>query len=156
MLGCIYSLRWVSNNLVTWEEVCTSIERAMSATYLSYWLLFAAALRSLAVVIGVFFPDVLKTKVFRSRPDYVNPLYGRTFAAWTFVTCMLCVLCAFNMQEPTLYLATLGSFSVALLHLGSEFVVFRTSDLKGSLSPLIVATVSIVWMVYGWGRYVSY
>lgn len=91
------------------------------------------------------------------RPDYVNPLLGRTFAAWTFVTCMLCVLTAVRMeQEPTLYLATLGSFGVAFLKFAAEFGIYKTVDMKGFMSPLIISSVSIVWMAAGWGTYTAY
>lgn len=128
----------------------------MSATWLSSWLIFAASLRVLSVFIGFMKPDLFKTKVFRLRPDYVNPLYGRTFATWTAVTCMLCVLCAFNMKEPTLYLATIGSFVAALLHFGTELLVYKTVDIKGAMSPFLIASISIVWMVWGWGKYSSY
>jgi hypothetical protein len=128
----------------------------MHQKYLSYWLFGAAVLRMLSVCIGVFSPATFKSTVYRRRPDYVNPLLGRTFAAWTFVTCMLCVLCGMRMEEPTLYLATLGSFCVAWLKFTSEFAVFKTVDAKGALSPFLISTISIVWMVAGWGTYTSY
>ena len=128
-----------------------------SIACLKTWLCAVAGLRMLSVVIGVWKPEVFKTKVYRCRPDYVNPLLGRTFAAWTFVTCMLCVLCAARMeQEPTLYLATLGSFTVAWVKFAAELVVFKTCDLKGAASPFIISTISIAWMALGWGSYASY
>lgn len=129
----------------------------MTLNALSYWLFFAAALRMLSVFIGVGKPDVFKTRVYRVRPDYVNPLLGRTFAAWTLVTCMLCVLCGLRMaEEPTLYLATLSSFVVALVKFAGELLVFKTVDVKGAMSPVVIATVSVVWMAAGWGTYSSY
>ena len=129
----------------------------MALNALSYWLFFAAALRMLSVVLGVASPDVFKTRVYRLRPDYVNPLLGRTFAAWTLVTCMLCVLCGLRMEEePTLYLATLGSFAVALVKFAAELLVFKTVDVKGATSPGVIATVSVVWMAAGWGTYSAY
>lgn len=128
----------------------------VESKWLSRWLIFAASLRVLSVFIGYMNPDVFKTKVFRRRPDLVNPLYGRTFATWTAVTCMLCVLCAFNMREPTLYLATMGSFAAALLHFGTELVIYKTVDVKGATSPFLVASISLVWMGLGWGTYTSY
>ena len=60
------------------------------------------------------------------------------------------------MEEPTLYLATLGSFAIAFLKFSGEFFIFKTVDLKGFLSPLIISSVSIVWMALGWGTYSSY
>jgi Erg28 like protein len=123
---------------------------------LKYWLLFAAALRMLSVGVALFKPDLLKSKVYRLRPDWVNPMGGRVFASWTLVTCMLCVLCAFRMQEPTLYLATLGSFIVAFINFAAEFLVFQTVDFKGFMSPFIVSSISITWLIAGWGTYSAY
>jgi Erg28 like protein len=124
---------------------------------LSYWLYAVAAMRMLSVAIGICKPDVFKTKVYRLRPDYVNSLFGRTFASWTFVTCMLCVSCGARMDsEPALYLATLGSFVVALTTFAAEIFVFRTVDFKGGASPLVVSSISIVWMAAGWGTYTGY
>jgi hypothetical protein len=114
--------------------------------YLSYWLLFAAALRMLSVGIGLMSPNTFKSKVYRLRPDLVNPLVGRTFASWTLVTCMLCVFCALHLEEPALYSATMASFAVAWLTFVAEFVVFKTVDIKGGLSPMVISTVSLVWM----------
>jgi hypothetical protein len=128
----------------------------MQPTALRVWLCAVAALRMLSVGIGVFAPELFKRKVYRLRPDYVNPLQGRTFACWTLVSCMLCVLCAFRMQEPTLYLATLGSFWVALIKFTAELHLFRTCDFKGALSPFVVSSVSIAWMTAGWGTLTSY
>lgn len=33
----------------------------------------------------------------------VNPLFGRLFAAWTTVTCMLCLICASNPTNRAIY-----------------------------------------------------
>lgn len=124
---------------------------------MSYWLYGVASLRMLSVFIGVFKPNVFKERVYRLRPDYVNPLLGRTFAAWTSITCMLCILCGVRMgKEPTLYLATLGSFTVAFVKFASEFAVFKTVDAKGVASPFIISTISMLWMAAGWGTYASY
>lgn len=128
----------------------------ISGKFLSAWLIGAASLRMLSVFIGIFKPSVFQEKVYRLRPDQVNPLQGRTFSAWTLVTCMLCVCTAVRMEEPTLYLATLGSFAIAFLKFSGEFFIFKTVDLKGFLSPLIISSVSIVWMALGWGTYSSY
>jgi hypothetical protein len=84
-------------------------------------------------------------------------LLGRTFSAWTLVTCMLCVCTAVRMEkEPTLYLATLASFGVAFVKFAAEFFVYKTVDMKGFLSPFVISSVSMVWMASGWGTYSSY
>lgn len=70
----------------------------------------------------------------------VSPLYGRTFAVWTSVTCCLCVITAFNLDDQPIFLATLLSFFAALLHFVTEVFVYKTMTFSNSLSPLIVSS----------------
>ena len=35
----------------------------------------------------------------------VTEVHGRTFGVWTLLTCTLCFLCAFNLENKPLYLA---------------------------------------------------
>lgn len=93
----------------------------------------------------------------------VNDLYGRLFATWTFLTCCLCLACARDITNPSIYGkpihayskaaakccpdltsftiagVTLLSFVVALLHFLSELLIFKTMSIKGAASPMIVA-----------------
>lgn len=52
--------------------------------------------------------------------------------------------------------ATLGSFLIALLHFLLELLVFKTVGLKTAIQPMIVATVSSLWMGAGWNYYTTY
>lgn len=119
-------------------------------TALKRWLLVVAALRMLAVFIGIFAPNKLKSTVFDRRPDLVSPLLGRLFAAWTIMTCALCVACSLDTNNETLYATTLFSFVVAWVFFVSEVFICKTVTLRGAMSPFIVATVSAVWLALGY------
>lgn len=114
-----------------------------------------AALRTLSVVIGIFNVDKFKTTLIDRHPELVTPLFGRLFAAWTSVTCALCLICAWNPTNRGVYTATWVSFLVALLFFLSELMVFRTVSLKAALSPMIVASVSALWMGLGFNYYTN-
>ena len=53
-------------------------------------------------------------------------VHGRTFGVWTLLSCTLCFLCAFNLDNRPLYMATFLSFVYALGHLAVECFVYHT------------------------------
>lgn len=125
-------------------------------SYLQGWLVFAAFLRVFSVGVGIFKPLIFQSKVYRRRPEQVTHLQGRTFAAWTLTSCMLCGLCAACMHEPTLYLATMGSFMIAWVKFVAELFIYKTVDVRGAASPFLISSASIIWMATGWGTYAEY
>jgi hypothetical protein len=116
---------------------------------ISMWLYSVAALRLLSVVIGVARVDAFRLMVYPLAPEEVTPLVGRVFATWTLTTCALCVCCARTGGDPqsSVFAATLFSFFTALAHYVSELVVFNTVTVRTAASPLVVASISIVWML---------
>mmetsp|Transcript_20335 Transcript_20335/g.36511 ORF Transcript_20335/g.36511 Transcript_20335/m.36511 type:complete len:129 (-) Transcript_20335:367-753(-) len=122
---------------------------------LSKWLLFVAGLRGISVIIGIFNPKKFKTTVIDKRPELVSDLFGRLFAAWTTISCALCVICANNINNKPVYGATLFSFIVALTFFVSERFIFKTVSSKGFMSPCIIASVSTIWMITQWKYYVG-
>lgn len=56
----------------------------------------------------------------------VSEVHGRTFGVWTLLTCTLCYLCAFNLDNKPLYTATFLSFIYAFGHFLSEYLVYQT------------------------------
>lgn len=56
----------------------------------------------------------------------VTEVHGRTFGVWTLLTCTLCYLCAFNLENKPLYLATFLSFVYALGHFLTEYLIYQT------------------------------
>eukprot|EP00877_Chromochloris_zofingiensis_P006908 jgi/Chrzof1/2470/Cz11g16270.t1 len=134
-----------------------SVRRAMSSTMLlQRWLVIVACLRLLSVYIGLFQPDKFRLALIDLQPELVNDLYGRLFATWTFLTCCLCLACARDITNPSIYGVTLLSFVVALLHFLSELLIFKTMSIKGAASPMIVAGLSTLWMGAGWNYYTVY
>ena len=115
--------------------------------YLGYWLLFVASLRALSVAIGYTSYTVFKEKIFDKKPMEVSPLYGRTFAIWTLLTCILTTITALNLDDKPLYIVTIVSFLLAGLHFLSEFFLYKTMGFVNLLSPGIVASVSFTWML---------
>uniref|UniRef100_A0A7R9V3N2 Uncharacterized protein n=1 Tax=Chlamydomonas euryale TaxID=1486919 RepID=A0A7R9V3N2_9CHLO len=108
-----------------------------------------------AVWIGYFSPKKFKVALFTRKPEVVTDAFGRLFGTWTVVTCMLCVVCANNISNGPIYAATLGSFGVAFTYMTLEMAVYKTIGLRGAMSPLIIAGVSIVWMGLGYSKYVK-
>lgn len=56
----------------------------------------------------------------------VTDVHGRTFGVWTLLTCTLCVLCAFNLDNKPIYLATFLSFVYAFGHFLTEYLIYHT------------------------------
>eukprot|EP01023_Acetabularia_acetabulum_P043799 TRINITY_DN4379_c0_g1_i1.p1 TRINITY_DN4379_c0_g1~~TRINITY_DN4379_c0_g1_i1.p1 ORF type:complete len:160 (-),score=14.66 TRINITY_DN4379_c0_g1_i1:195-617(-) len=123
---------------------------------LSGWLVIVAMLRLLSVYLGYFNYEYLQTRLFTLAGSQVTPLYGRTFATWTLVTCCLCLICACDNTNPAIYGATLFSFVAALIHFSTELILYKTMSIEGAMSPGIIAGVSVVWMTLGWNYYVGH
>lgn len=62
--------------------------------------------------------DVLTTCV-RKNGKPVTDLYGRTFATWTSVTCVLCIVCARNVSSPAIYGACEGNGRTNMCTIGT-------------------------------------
>lgn len=66
-------------------------------------------------------------------------VHARTFATWTMLTCVLCIVTAFNLKSAPIYFTTIFSFLLALAHIGTEALVFRTIGPKQLISPGLTA-----------------
>jgi len=126
-----------------------------SVVALRRYLVFVAGLRLMSVYIGMFHPHRLHTNLFDNAGGSVNDLFGRTFAMWTTLSCMLCLCCARNPCNKIVYGATLASFVIALLFFLGELCVFKTLGWRTALQPLVVALISAVWMSLGWNYYTT-
>ncbi|PKU76231.1 Ergosterol biosynthetic protein 28 [Dendrobium catenatum] len=72
-----------------------------------------------------FFFQSIKCLVLHAVTD----IHGRTFGVWTLLTCTLCLLCALNLENKPLYLATFLSFVYALGHFLTEYWIYHTMAL---------------------------
>jgi hypothetical protein len=123
---------------------------------LSRWLQFVAILRLISVILGYLHPTKLSQNLYSGTPEESTYLQTRTFATWTTTSCMLCLLCARNISNRGIYAATLGSFIIALAHFLLEFFVYESVTIRTVLQPLIIASISTLWMGTGWNYYTEY
>ena len=84
------------------------------------------------------------------------------FAVWNITSAMVRIYAAYHIYEEacvaadSAYVLCAGTFVVALVHFVSELLIFRTAKLSaGSVSPLIVASVSLWLMVSQYSFYIS-
>ncbi|KAH3665748.1 hypothetical protein OGAPHI_003936 [Ogataea philodendri] len=97
----------------------------------------------------------LTKRVYEANPNAVTPLSARTFGTWTLLAAIVRIYASYYISNPQLYDVCLYSYVLALLHFGSEWLLFKTAKFgKGLLGPLIVATTSITWMVSKRNEYV--
>ena len=52
--------------------------------------------------------------------------------------------------------ATFGSFLIALFHFSIEVFVYNTVSVRSAIQPMIIASISSLWMGAGWNYYTSY
>lgn len=80
----------------------------------------------------------------------MTPLHGRTFAIWTSLTCILCLLTVGDMSNRGVFLATFASFAVAAIHFATEWLIYRTMDFAGFIKPAPFAIGSMLLMLLAW------
>ena len=99
------------------------------------------------MIIGYFSADQFKERVFILQPNEITGVAARSFAVWTLLTCSCCIFAAFNLNNRPIYLLTLWSFIVALLYFILEFYLYKTVNFQGALSPFLIASFSIYFML---------
>ncbi|KAJ5727131.1 hypothetical protein N7493_004951 [Penicillium malachiteum] len=118
------------------------------------WLLFVSAvsaINSLQAYTSANYTSLLYTN--GSVP--CEPLSGRVFGTWTFLSAVIRMTAAYNITTPAVYDLAIWTYAIALTHFTGELIVGNAS-LKGRfLSPLIVASTSIAWMVMQRGEYLG-
>ena len=83
----------------------------------------------------------------KHRFSTVTDVHGRTFGVWTLLTCTLCFLCAFNLENKPLYIATFLSFIYAFGHFLSEYLIYQTMALTNLTTVGIFAGIWESWYV---------
>lgn len=118
---------------------------------LGWWLMLVGSLRLASVWFGFFNIWALRVAVFSQTE--MSEIHGRTFGVWTLLTCTLCFLCALNLDNKPLYIATFLSFIYALGHFLTEYLIYHTMAV-GNLSTVgFFAGTSIVWMLLQWNSH---
>ncbi|KAK9047574.1 hypothetical protein V6N11_053413 [Hibiscus sabdariffa] len=106
---------------------------------LGWWLMLVGSLRLLSVWFGFFDIWALRLAVFSNTT--MTEVHGRTFGVWTLLTCTLCFLCAFNLENKPLYLVTFLSFIYAFGHFLTEYLFYHTMALSNLTTVGIFAAV---------------
>ena len=89
------------------------------------------------------FYEVLMVFPFPFPPLVVTEVHGRTFGVWTLLTCTLCFLCAFNLENKPLYLATFLSFIYAFGHFLTEYLIYHTMAIANLTTVGIFAGMNV-------------
>lgn len=86
----------------------------------------------------------------------VTPLQARTFGVWTALSCVIRLYAAYHVHERAVYQLAMWTFGLAFAHFGSEWLWFGTARFgKGLAGPLVVSTVSGLWMWTQYGFYIG-
>lgn len=118
---------------------------------LGWWLLLVGSLRLASVWFG--FVDIWALRLAVFSQTTMTEVHGRTFGIWTLLTCTLCVLCAFNLENKPLYLATFLSFIYAFAHFLTEYLIYHTMAVGNLTTVGIFAGTSIIWMLLQWNAH---
>lgn len=87
------------------------------------------------------------SKLYTNGAIAVEPLSGRVFGTWTFLSAVIRMTAAYNINSPVAYDLALWTYGIALTHFVGE-LIFGNASLRGRfLSPLIVASSSLAWML---------
>lgn len=81
----------------------------------------------------------------------VTPLSARTFGTWTLLSSVVRCYAAYNLSNPIIYQLAMWSFAIALAHFSAECLVFGTTK-TGAISPLIVSSATLAWMLSAWDK----
>ncbi|KAL5463221.1 hypothetical protein EMCRGX_G032100 [Ephydatia muelleri] len=85
--------------------------------------------------------DHAKSTLYTLRPDEASPLLSRMFGTWTILAGTVRLVFALGPCNKSIWLVTLLSFVLALLHFTSELFIYKTATLSfATISPLLVSS----------------
>ncbi|TRM65035.1 Erg28 like protein-domain-containing protein [Schizophyllum amplum] len=124
--------------------------------YLPYWQLLVSVT---AIVNGIqnFFSFKAARKIYNNvaTNEPVTPLQARTFGIWTLTSGVVRAYCAYHIHEKIVYDMTLFTYLLAFAHFSLELLVFRSAKPNpGVMSPVVVSTSSLIWMLTQYDFYV--
>ncbi|KAI6116868.1 Erg28-like protein [Pisolithus croceorrhizus] len=86
----------------------------------------------------------------------VTALQARTFAAWTLTAAIVRGYAAYYIHDKRIYDMALFTYLIAFGHLSSEILIYQTAKFNSAaLIPVIVSTVSLIWMLRDYDFYVT-
>ncbi|KXN91730.1 Ergosterol biosynthetic protein 28 [Leucoagaricus sp. SymC.cos] len=98
----------------------------------------------------------LTRRIYDNVPSAsVTALQARTFAVWTLTSAVVRFYAAYHIHEKVIYDMALFTYLIAFGHFSTELFIFRTARINvGVLSPVIVSTTSLIWMLNQYDFYV--
>ncbi|VAI58259.1 unnamed protein product [Triticum turgidum subsp. durum] len=121
---------------------------------LGWWLVVVGAVCLVFAWSGFFDAWAVRSGTYSNT--HVTDVHARTVGVWTMLSCTLCFLCAFNLENKPLCAATFLSFVYAYGHFIVEYVLYRTIT-AASLGTLgFFAVPSIIWTVVRWRNTLGY
>lgn len=102
-------------------------------------------------------PDGVPARTIPSEhASPVTPLSARTFGTWTLLASLVRLYGAYHIHEPAVYELCIWTYVIAWGHFMSEWWVFGSARwTRGLAGPVVIANVSLVWMLMQWGWYVK-
>lgn len=87
----------------------------------------------------------------------VTGLSSRLFGTWTLVSGVVRAYAAYHIASKEMYTIAFSTYAIALVHFGSEWLVYRTVTMRsGLLPPLTIASVTTIWMAVQRGSYLAF
>jgi hypothetical protein len=102
-------------------------------------------------------PDGIPARTIQQQSTSpVTPLSARTFGTWTALSSIIRLYGAYHIHDKVVYELCLWTYALAFAHFTSEWLVFGTARLsRGFIAPMMVASLSMAWMLTQWGAYVK-
>ncbi|KAK2460880.1 hypothetical protein APHAL10511_007350 [Amanita phalloides] len=127
-----------------------------SPGWLARWQLFVAV-TALFNTVQNFVTLKLTRRIYNNiSPAAVTQLQARTFGVWTLTSAIVRVYAAYNINNKSIYDMAMLTYLIAFGHFSSEFLIFRTAKFgMGLLGPVIVSTITLIWMFTHYEFYVK-
>lgn len=128
-----------------------------TAGWLAYWQLFIAV-TALLNSFQNFVTLKFTRRIYNGVPSVsVTALQARTFAAWTLTSAVVRAYAAYHIHDKTMYDMALLTYLIAFSHFGSEWLIFRSAKVgPGLLSPVLVSSTSMIWMLKQYDFYIKH
>ncbi|KAL4875291.1 hypothetical protein BJY04DRAFT_202386 [Aspergillus karnatakaensis] len=115
------------------------------------WLALVSVI-SAANSVQAYFSEAYTAQLYNGRladgRPHSNAHSSRLFGTWTFVSAVVRFSAAYNITTPVAYDLAAWTFGIALVHFVGEWLGFGSAQPKGRfVSPLIVASASLTWML---------
>ncbi|KZT07634.1 Erg28-like protein [Laetiporus sulphureus 93-53] len=124
--------------------------------WLPKWQLFVAAMAVFNSVQN-YATLRLTRQLYSSGSHNVTALQARTFAIWTLTSAAIRFYAAYYISDKRVYDLAMFSYLFAFAHFASEILIFRSAKINSPvLSPVLVSTISLVWMFSQYDYYVKY